>query len=64
MSADRVHAADVECPTCGAWVGWACQGRHYGYHAAGYHPTRQRSAENAAAAKKIDLPTTGTKGEP
>lgn len=31
-----VTATDVECPTCGAWVGWACEGSDYGYHAAGY----------------------------
>lgn len=38
-------ATDVECPACGAWVGWACKGPDYGYHAAGYHPSRQRAAE-------------------
>lgn len=50
-----LHAADVECPTCHAWVGWACEGRDYGYHAAGYHPSRQRAADRAAAEKQIDL---------
>ena len=47
-----VDATDVECPTCDTWVGWACKGKNYGYHAAGYHPARER----AAAAKKIDAP--------
>lgn len=36
---------DVECPTCGAWEGWACEGDDYGYHAAGYHPARHEAAE-------------------
>ena len=53
----RVHATDVECPTCNAWVGWACKGPDYGYHAAGYHPSRQRAAESSAAAKEINLST-------
>jgi hypothetical protein len=43
------RATDIECPTCGAWIGWACEGRNYGYHAAGYHRARQRVAEQAAA---------------
>lgn len=46
---ERVDATDVECPTCGAWIGWACEGAKYGYHAAGYH----RSRERAAATKEI-----------
>lgn len=37
-------ATAVECPTCGAWVGWACEGDDYDYHAAGYHPTREQLA--------------------
>lgn len=41
----EAHATDVECPTCFAWVGWACEGSKYGYHAAGYHPERQAAAE-------------------
>lgn len=53
MSA-QFHATDVECPTCGAWVGWACEGPDYGYHAAGYHEARERAAERAAA-EQIDL---------
>jgi hypothetical protein len=53
VSATDVHATDVECPTCHAWIGWACKGKNYGYHAAGYHPSRQRAAEKAAA-KTID----------
>jgi hypothetical protein len=53
----RVDATDVECPVCDAWIGWACNGSNYGYHAAGYHPLRQRAAERAAAAKEIDLST-------
>ena len=52
---DKVHATDVECPTCHAWVDWACEGTNYGYHAAGYHPSRQRAADRAAAEKQIDL---------
>ena len=55
MSATEVHATDIECPTCSAWVGWACEGKNYGYHAAGYHRARERAAERAAAAtKEID----------
>lgn len=60
MSA-AVDATDVECPTCYAWVGWACNGTNYGYHAAGYHPSRQRAADRAAAAREIGL-STETKG--
>lgn len=56
-------ATDVECPTCHARVGWACNGRDYGYHAAGYHPSRQRAAERSAAANEIDL-STKAKGAP
>lgn len=56
MSAtSRVDATDVECPTCGAWVGWACEGADYGYRAAGYHPSRERAAARTAASKEIDL---------
>ena len=58
MSAVSIHPTDVECPTCDAWVGWACKGANYGYHAAGYHPSRQRAAEQAAV-KKTD-PSTET----
>ena len=58
-----VHATDVECPTCHAWVGWACEGKNYGYHAAGYHPSRRRAAEQAAATKiRQSTATTETKG--
>ena len=59
MSVDKttVDATDVECPTCHAWVGWACEGANYGYHAAGYHPSRQRAAERAAASNEIALST-------
>jgi len=57
-----VDATDVDCPTCGAWVGWACEGKNYGYHAAGYHPSRQRAAERTAA-KKTE-PSTETKEAP
>lgn len=49
-----VDATIVECPTCHAWVGWACEGRNYGYHAAGYHRARERAA--ARVATKGDLP--------
>lgn len=56
MSA-AVDATDVECPTCYAWVGWACNGTNYGCHAAGYHPSRQRTADRAAAAREIGLST-------
>lgn len=55
--AEGANATDVECPTCGAQVGWACEGPDYGYHAAGYHPSRERAAARAAAVKKIDLST-------
>lgn len=37
-------AVDIECPTCGAMAGWACEGEDYGYHAAGYHATRHVAA--------------------
>lgn len=50
---DDVHdarAVTVECPTCYAWVGWACQGRNYGYHAAGYHRARLKLARETAVA--------------
>ncbi len=53
----HVDTTDVECPTCGAWVGWACEGADYGYHAAGYHPSRQRAAERAIEEKEIPLST-------
>lgn len=43
--AARPSPTDIECPTCNAWVGWACKGEGYGYHAAGYHPSRVRIAE-------------------
>ncbi|HSX22826.1 MAG TPA: hypothetical protein VLE97_08655 [Gaiellaceae bacterium] len=51
----RVDATSVECPTCHAWVGWSCKGPNYGYHAAGYHPSRERAAERAVASAQIDL---------
>lgn len=51
----RVDATSVECPTCHAWVGWACEGPNYGYHAAGYHPARERAAKLAVASAQIDL---------
>lgn len=47
-----VDATSVECPTCGAWVGWACEGEDYGCHADGYHPARERAA---ATPREIDL---------
>jgi len=50
-----VDPTAVECPTCDAWVGWACKGGDYGYHAAGYHPSRERAAARVAAARPIDL---------
>jgi len=53
MSA-RVDATEVECPVCAAWVGWACEGPDYGYHAAGYHPSRQRAAEQRHQATARD----------
>jgi hypothetical protein len=56
----NIDATVVECPTCGAWVGWACEGRDYGYHAAGYHKARQRAAERAATSSA----TTAAKGTP
>ena len=37
-------ATSIACPTCHAWVGWACKGTDYGYHAAGYHPSREKTA--------------------
>ena len=57
MTAHLSNAVDptsVECPTCDAWVGWACNGANYGYHAAGYHPAREKAAARAAASTKID----------
>ncbi len=44
---DDTLATSVECPTCGAWKGWACEGDDYGYHAAGYHPARHEAARRA-----------------
>ncbi len=41
---DTFRATSIECPTCDAWVGWACKGKNYGYHAAGYHPAREKIA--------------------
>lgn len=41
---EAANPTAVECPTCSAWVGWACGGRGYGYHAAGYHPARHEAA--------------------
>lgn len=61
----QFHATDVECPTCRAWKGWACAGRNYGYHAAGYHPRRESAARRAAAAKAISFegpPSEGVDG--
>lgn len=55
--ASSVDATEIECPTCGAWVGWACEGEDYGCHADGYHPARERVAARAAASREIDLPT-------
>lgn len=53
MGDDRIgmDPTTVECPTCGARVGWACEGANYGYHAAGYHRSRQRAADQAASTK-------------
>lgn len=58
--ASTARATDVECPTCYAWVGWACEGRNYGYHAAGYHRSRQRAAERAHAESNAAQSTKGT----
>jgi hypothetical protein len=44
---DVLDPTIVECPTCAAWVGWACEGDDYGYHGAGYHPTRHEAARRA-----------------
>lgn len=63
MGPIRIDATIVECPTCHAWVGWACNGTDYGYHAAGYHRSRERAAEKAAASKEIDI-STEAKGAP
>ena len=52
-----IDATSVECPTCGAWVGWACEGRNYGYHAAGYHRTREKAARAAATSAQRNLST-------
>lgn len=41
----EVDPTSVECPTCFAWVGWACKGPEYGAHCAGYHPARAKKAE-------------------
>ena len=45
--ASSIDATSIECPTCDAWVGWACEGRNYGYHAAGYHRSREKAARAA-----------------
>ena len=63
MLSARVDATDVECPTCYAWVGWACEGPNYGYHAADYHRSRERAAEKVAASKEINI-STEAKGAP
>jgi hypothetical protein len=42
-----VDPTDVECPTCFACRGWACEGARYGYHAAGYHLERHEAARQA-----------------
>jgi len=55
MAARGTHDAEataVECPTCGAWIGWACKGPSYGYHAAGYHPARERAATRITSSTK------------
>jgi len=44
-SPEGIDATSVECPTCGAWVGWACL-----THADGYHILRIRDARLALAA--------------
>ena len=57
MKAHAPHATDVECPTCGAWTGWACEGDDYGYHGAGYHPAREQAARAAASTKAKETHT-------
>lgn len=47
LDVDGIDVTSVECPTCHAAKGWACEGRDYGYHAAGYHPARVRKAQRA-----------------
>ena len=58
-----VDATSVACPTCDAWVGWACEGADYGYHAAGYHPAREEAAVRAATSTQVNT-STETKGAP
>jgi hypothetical protein len=41
----------------------SCAGPHYGYHAAGYHPTRQRAAERSAALRESDHSTKVTEAK-
>lgn len=60
----KAHPTDVECPTCHAWVGWACEGRGYGYHAAGYHRSRQRAAEALAIVRALVLVVLGRSFRP
>lgn len=63
---EAVDATIVQCPTCHAWVGWACNGTEYGYHAAGYHAARVELARKHLATTRVQLlradqinPTTG-----
>jgi hypothetical protein len=47
-----IDPESVECPTCGAWVGWACNeshaGRYGGSHVDPFHPARCRLARKRA----------------
>jgi len=52
-----VDATLVECPTCGVWIGWACEGDDYGYHAAGYHLAREKLASQLSGACGIPART-------
>ncbi len=54
-SSDDDDPTSVECPTCDAWVGWACKGVITATTPRGYHPSRERAAERVAAERPIDL---------
>lgn len=51
VAEDALDATVVECPSCHAWIGWACNGPNYGYHAAGYHRSRVRAARKLKESK-------------
>jgi hypothetical protein len=45
-----IDPESVECPTCGAFVGWGCNETHAGRYGGGHfnpHPARSRAARLA-----------------